>query len=119
MDEAKVYNVCLQRVKFQITQAKQNENGRAGGKRILESYRTGEVDEIIDILELYDLDSQDRDGLHEKLEDLAYTVSLLVKETITFDYDEKGCLGLYVTMKRQPAKEYDWASATLAAAMQG
>lgn len=121
MDEAKIYNVCLQRVKFQITNAKQKLNGRADGegRKILESYRTGDVDEIIDILELYDLSSHDRNGLHEKLEDLAYTVSLLVKETITFDYDENGYLGLYLTLTRRPGKEYDWAAAVLARAVHG
>ena len=118
MDEAKIYNVCLQRVKFQITNAKQKLNGssRAEERTILESYCTGDVGEIIDVLELYDLGSHDRSGLHEKLEDLAYTVSILVREPVTFDYDAKGHLGLYLTIKKNPDDECDRADAALATA---
>jgi len=121
MDEAKIYNVCLQRVKFQITKAKQrlNSSETGEGRKILESYCTGDVDEIIDILELYDLESLDRNGLHEKLEDLAYTVSVMVRESITFDYDENGQLGLYLDLKRSPEEECDGTDAALAAAVQG
>jgi hypothetical protein len=103
MDDAKIYNVCLQRVKFQITNAKQRLNGKfpSGGKLALESYNTGDIEDIIDILEIYDLDDRTRDGLSEKLEDLAYTVSVLVKEKIVFDYDLKGNLGLYLVIKEE------------------
>lgn len=121
MDEAKIYNVCLQRVKFQITNAKQklNSGADAEGRKILESYCTGDVNEIIDILELYDIDSLDRNALHEKLEDLAYTISILVRESIMFDYDENGCLGLYLDQKRRPGEECEGADAALAAVAQG
>ena len=121
MEEAKIYNVCLQRVKFQITKAKQRlHSSEAGeGRAILESYCTGDIDEIIDILELYDLDSLDRIGLQEKLEDLAYTVSILVKESISFDYDDNGYLGLYLDLKRRPVEECEGADAALAASAQG
>jgi len=121
MDEAKIYNVCLQRVKFQITNAKQklNDSAAAEEKTILESYCTGDVNEIIDVLELYDLGNHDRNGLHEKLEDLAYTISILVREPITFDYDENGHLGLYLTLKKNPGDECDRADAALTAAAQG
>jgi len=117
MDEAKIYNVCLQRVKFQITNAKRRLDGfiPPGEKLVLESYNTGDIDEIIDILEIYDLDSHDRSGLEEKLEDLAYTVSVLVKETVGYDYDEKGNLGLYLILKNPAAEEYAEADAELAA----
>jgi hypothetical protein len=105
MDEAKIYNVCLQRVKFQITNAKQRLNGAIppGGRIVLESYRTGDTDEIIDILEIYDLEVHTREGLEEKLEDLAYTVSVLVKDKIAFENDEKGnlCLCLMVRQERE------------------
>ena len=116
MDEAKIYNVCLQRVKFQITSAKQRLNGSipAGGRIVLESYQTGEIDEIIDILELYDLEAHTREGLAEKLEDLAYTVSVLVKEKVAFDYDEKGDLGLCLTL-RPETEEISRGAAALAA----
>jgi hypothetical protein len=118
MDDAKIYNVCLQRVKFQITNAKKRLDGFAPpeGKLILESYQTSDIDEIIDILEIYDLDRHTRGGLDEKLEDLAYTVSVLVKETVAYEYDEKGNLGLYVILKKRREEEYDDADAQLAAA---
>lgn len=100
MDEGKIYNVCLQRVKFQITNAMR----RPGiypppmGRLILESYTTGDIEEIIDILEIYDLEDRTRAGLAEKLDDLAYTVSALVRTQIAFDYDDKGNLGLFLVV---------------------
>jgi hypothetical protein len=120
MDEAKIYNVCLQRVKFQITGAKQRlgDTLPAAAKVILESYNTGDIDEIIDILEIYDLGSHDQKGLEEKLEDLAYTVSIMVKETIGFDYDEKGNLGLYLKLEKRLGDGYDMSDAALAASAQ-
>jgi hypothetical protein len=117
MDEAKIYNVCLQRVKFQITNAKKRLNGFVPpeGRLVLESYNTGDIDEIIDILEIYDLDRHTREGLDEKLEDLAYTVSVLVKESVAYDYDEKGNLGLYFILNKRAGEAYDEADAELAA----
>ncbi len=100
MNDAKIYNVCLQRVKFQITNAKQRLNGSIppGGRLLLESYNTGDIFDIVDILELYDLDEQSPEGLAEKLDDLGYTVSVLVKEKLSFDYDAYGNLGLYLSI---------------------
>lgn len=118
MDEAKIYNVCLQRVKFQITNAKQrlSSNTYSDARLVLESYNTGDIAEIIDILELYDLEEHTRTGLTEKLDDLAYTVSVLVKDKISFDYDEKGNLGIYLLLKQSPTETFSKADATLAAA---
>ncbi len=119
MDDAKIYNVCLQRVKFQIRNAKQRLNNALPleGRVVLESYNTGELDDIIDILEIYDLDDRTPKGLSEKLEDLSYTVSVLVREKIVFDYDLKGNLGLYLEVKAErPAREISNAEAALAAA---
>ena len=119
MDDAKIYNVCLMRVKFQITNAKQRLNGTfpSGGKLALESYNTGDIEDIIDILEIYDLDDRTPEGLSQKLEDLAYTVSVLVREKIVFDYDLKGNLGLYLEFKGDRAtQEIHTADAALAAA---
>lgn len=118
MDEVKIYNVCLQRVKFQITNAKRRLDGFVppAEKLVLESYNTGDIDEIIDILEIYDLDRHDRRGLEEKLEDLAYTVSILVKESVAYDYDVKGNLGLYLILNNRMREEYDAEDAELAAA---
>lgn len=119
MDDAKIYNVCLQRVKFQITNAKQrlSDTFSSGGRVALESYNTGDLDDIIDILEIYDLDDRTPKGLSEKLEDLAYTVSVLVREKIVFDYDQKGNLGLYLELKAaRPVQAVSKADAALAAA---
>jgi hypothetical protein len=103
MDNAKIYNVCLQRVKFQIGNAKQRLHNSITHniRMVLESYNTGDIEEIVDILELYDLDDRSRKGLAEKLQDLAYTVSILVKDNISFEYDERGNLGLYLIVKQE------------------
>lgn len=119
MDDAKIYNVCLMRVKFQITNAKQRLDNtfRSGGRLFLESYNTGDIEEIIDILEIYDLDDRTPEGLSQKLEDLAYTVSVLVREKIVFDYDLKGNLGLCLELKEERlAQKINTADAALAAA---
>lgn len=109
MDDAKIYNVCLQRVKFQLTNAKKRLNNciPPDGLMALESYNTGDIEEIVDILELYDLDDRSRKGLTEKLQDLAYTVSILVKDTVTFDYDARGNLGLYLILKQETRNVVD------------
>jgi hypothetical protein len=100
MDEGKIYNVCLQRVKFQITNAMRrlNNDTLPQGRLILESYNTGDIEEIIDILEIYDIENRTHTGLAEKLDDLAYTVSALVRTQLAFDYDEKGNLGLFLVV---------------------
>ena len=119
MDDAKIYNVCLMRVKHQITNARQRlaDDVIHKGQIILESYNTGDIEDIIDILEIYDLDDRTPEGLSEKLEDLAYTVSVLVKEKIYFDYDLKGNLGLYLELNGERlAQEINTATAALAAA---
>jgi len=115
MDDARIYNVCLQRVKFQITNAKQRLLNCISheGQVILESYNTGEIEEIMDILELYDLDDRSRKGLTEKLQDLAYTVSILVKDTITFEYDARGNLGLYLILRQATEEVFSEAETDL------
>jgi len=118
MDDAKIYNICLMRVKFQITNAKQRLNGQfpSGGKFALESYNTGDIEDIIDILEIYDLEDRTREGLSKKLEDLAYTVSSLVREKILFDYDPRGNLGLYFALEKESSKQFSNTDAVLAVA---
>lgn len=119
MNDAKIYNVCLQRVKFQITNAKLRLNGAVppGGWLALESYNTGAIEDIIDLLEIYDLEDRTPEGLSEKLEDLAYTVSVLVREKIAFAYDQKGNLCLYLVIKEEGlVQEMKEADAVLAAA---
>ncbi|MDP2157440.1 MAG: hypothetical protein Q8K68_07015, partial [Nitrospirota bacterium] len=88
----------------------------SAGGIILESYNTGDLEEIIDILELYDIEDRNPAGLAEKLEDLAYTVSVLVKEKVVFDYDEQGYLGLQFIPGERSVEVYNGAGAALAAA---
>ena len=118
MDDAKIYNVCLMRVKHQIVKAKERIGGGSlpQGSIILESYNTGDIEEIIDILEIYDIEDRTGEGLIAKLEDLAYTASMLVRDTIAFDYDEKGNLGLYLVQKERLGEVYHEAGSALAAA---
>jgi hypothetical protein len=96
MLEAKIYGLCLERLRHQINKAK--EKGSISGDYLLEGYNTGDIDDIIDILELYDLEERSYDGLMQKLDDLAYTVSVLTQEKLFFDFTEEGHLGLYITL---------------------
>lgn len=107
MEAAKIYGLCLERITHQILRAKQRVNG---GQQhnccvLLESYNTGDIEDIIDILELYDIEARTREGLKEKLEDLAYTVSELMREVLFFDYTEEGHLGLYLSLKDDSGDE--------------
>jgi hypothetical protein len=116
-DDAKIYNVCLQRVKFQIENALKRLNANSAnsanlanlansaysGRIALESYQTNDIEEIVDILELYDLDDRTEEGLREKLDDLAYTVSILARETVVFDYDDRGSLALFLVVNQEEA----------------
>lgn len=98
MDNAKIYGICLERLKHQITLAKQRVKAGACGDNpiLLECYNTGEVEEIVDILELYDVEEKTREHISEKYGELAYTISELSRELLMFDYTEKGHLGLYL-----------------------
>lgn len=108
MEDVKIYGVCLMRLAHQLKIADQKiaGNGNAAHDRVLlESYCTGDIDEIVDILELYDLDEHTGAALREKLQELAYTVSLLVRRTIAFGYTEEGHLGLYLVVTEGAERE--------------
>jgi len=97
----KIYGLCLERLRHQIDIARARiEKGLQEGdgtKVVLECYNTGDMDEIIDILELYDIgDDRSTDTLKEKLDDLAYTASLLVREKVEFGFNGDGQLCLYL-----------------------
>ena len=99
MEEIKIYGLCLERLRYQIVNAKKKVNGDALSiqeRFLLESYNTAEIDDIIDILELYDVEERTSNHVKEKLEELADTVSLLLQETLTFDLTDDGHLGLYL-----------------------
>ncbi|MGD0887360.1 MAG: hypothetical protein ABSA46_21155 [Thermodesulfovibrionales bacterium] len=103
MDDAiKIYGLCLERLKHQIKNAGNRvkaETYFCPDQVLLESYNTGELQDIIDILELYDLEERTFDSLKVKLEDLAYTISVLINQTLTFGFNEDGHLGLYLSMR--------------------
>ncbi len=103
MEGVKIYGLCLERLRHQIDNAiRRSEDGASvsQGRMLLESYNTGEIEEIIDILELYDVEDRIEEAVREKLEDLAYTVSELLRETVSFDYTIEGHLGLYLSMPK-------------------
>ena len=101
MDGVKIYGLCLERLKHQIALAKKRLEGNTPRTRyfLLESYNTGVFDDIVDILELYDLEDKTPELLREKLDDLAYTVSILLGHTLIFDYTGEGHLGLYLSLQ--------------------
>lgn len=99
MEDVKIYGLCLERLRYQIVNAKKKENGDVPSSQdrfLLESYNTAEIDDIIDILELYDVEERTSNHVKEKLEELAETVSLLIRETLVFDLTDDGYLGLYL-----------------------
>lgn len=102
MDNAKIYGICLERLKYQIRLAKQRVKAGTGegDPILLECYNTGGIEDIIDILELYDVEEKTYAQLREKLEELACSISELSREALMFDYTEKGHLGLYLSVNR-------------------
>ena len=106
MEGVKIYGLCLERLRHQIINAKgkvKKGTSHCQDRVLLESYNTGELDDIIDILELYDVKERTFSEVKEKLEDLAYTVSELLRETIQFDYIDEGHLGLYLATAEESA----------------
>lgn len=95
IEGVKIYGLCIERLKHQIDIANK-KRGVSEGRVVLECYNTGDIDEIIDILELYDIEHKTPESIREKLSELAYTASLLVRNTVEFDYDADGNLCLYL-----------------------
>ena len=59
MEDVKIYGLCLERLKYQIGLAKEKSNNGeslTNERYLMESYHTSDIDDIIDILELYDLE---------------------------------------------------------------
>ncbi|MDA8083586.1 MAG: hypothetical protein M0024_08020 [Nitrospiraceae bacterium] len=100
-DEAKIYGLCLLRLKHQIEKAFQRKSAETGAL-LLECYNSGDAEEIVDILELYDLEDRSRKGLDAKLDELADTVSILTRAKLYFGYTEKGFLGLFIDLRNIP-----------------
>ncbi len=92
--DMKLYGLCLERLSHQVENAKRRA-GNPSGCVVIEGYGTGDIEEIIEILELYDLPGRSRETLDKKLEELAEDASLFVKGgRVEFGYDESGNLEL-------------------------
>ena len=102
METQSICGLCLERLKYQIRNAKkrtQNSGGQAGSGRILlESYNTGDPDEIVDILEIYHVKDRTLQGVQETLSELAYSASVLTREELQFDFNEEGHFGLFLSL---------------------
>ncbi|RJQ50133.1 MAG: hypothetical protein C4526_12520 [Nitrospiraceae bacterium] len=104
--DVKIYGICLERLKYQIKNARQRlKDNEHVSIELLESYNTRDMEDIIDILELYDIEERTFDALWNKLEELAYTVSVLTTETLLFDLTEEGHIGLYLMVNAPVAGE--------------
>lgn len=99
MEGVKIYGICLERIRHQIGNAKGKtfvDSTAPTDRFLLESYYTGETEDLIDILELYDINDKTIEGVQEKLEELAFTISNLIRESLSFDISEEGHMGLYL-----------------------
>ncbi len=97
--DLKINGLCVGRLKHQISIARSRDGkGRSlnGHGIVLESYNTGDIDDIIDILELYDIEDRNHETLVEKLKELAEDASLFVDETLEFGFNDEGHLCLYL-----------------------
>jgi|GEM_PF-743265 len=101
MEGLKIYGLCLERLRHQIEIAKygcHDNRYQLEGWVLLESYQTNKEEEIIDILDLYDIEDRTCTGVKDRLDDLALTVSVFARETLRFDLTHDGNLGLYLSL---------------------
>ncbi|UCE78449.1 MAG: hypothetical protein JSV13_08020 [Nitrospiraceae bacterium] len=103
IEGVKIYGICLERLQHQIMVAKsriEKENLQDKDRIELECYNTGEIDDIVDILELYDIKDEGVETLKEKLKELADDVAIFIRETIEFGFSDNGHLSLYLRLKK-------------------
>jgi hypothetical protein len=102
METASICGLCLERLKYQIKNAKkktENGGGQTGpGKILLESYNTDDPAEIVDILEIYHVKDRTLEGVQETLAELAYSASVLTREALHFGINEEGHFGLFLSL---------------------
>jgi len=102
METLSICGLCLERLKHQINNAKKRTVNSGGqtrpGKVLLESYNTGDPDEIVDILEIYHTKDRTLEGVQETLAELAYSASVLTRESLHFDFNEEGHFGLFLDL---------------------
>src|SRR5208282_841552 len=102
METASICGLCLERLKYQIRNAKKRTVSSGGqarpGEILLESYNTGDPDEIVDILEIYHVKDRTLEGVQETLAELAYSASVLTREPLHFGFNEEGHFGLFLSI---------------------
>jgi|SRR5208283_1068684 len=102
METLSICGLCLERLKRQISNAKKRKVNSGGqtrpGKVLLESYNTSDPDEIVDILEIYHAKDRTLEGVQETLAELAYSASVLTRESLQFDFNEEGHFGLFLSL---------------------
>ena len=107
METLSICGLCLERLKHQISNAKTrsvNNGGRTRPREILlESYNTGDPDEIVDILEIYHVKDRTLEGVQETLSELAYSASVLTREPLRFGLNEEGHFSLFLSLNASVA----------------
>ncbi len=102
METLSICGLCLERLKYQIRNAKKRTVNSGGqtcpGKILLESYNTGDPDEVVDILEIYHVKNRTFEGVQETLDELAYSASVLTREALHFGLNEEGHFGLFLSV---------------------
>lgn len=93
MDGIKIYGLCIDRLKHQIDLAGRVKDN---GVVLLESYESSDPQDLIDILELYDIEDQDAGRVQDRLEEMAETASALTQESLSFGQTPEGHIGLYL-----------------------
>jgi len=102
METLSICGLCLERLRFQIRNAKKRmaDNGsQVVARRILlESYNTSDPEEIVDILEIYHAKDRTLEGVQQTLDELAYSASVLTRESLQFDFNDEGHYGLFLSV---------------------
>jgi hypothetical protein len=112
MKQMRIYGICLERLSHLIRKARTRLTGKGHWSWvILESYNTGDLDDIVYILELCDIEEHTQRGLRKELAYLASVLSEATGETLSFGYCEKGHLGLYLTVGNEAACTQELVSA--------
>ncbi len=101
VEGVKVYGLCLERLEYQIKNAfitieQTPELCHPEKGYLLESYNTSDMDDIVDLLEIYDVVDEEKETIMEKLSEVAYNASLLVGEKLKFDFCQDGDLCIYL-----------------------
>lgn len=101
-DGLKIYGMCLERLQHQISLAKKRIKAMnpPSERIVLECYYTKDVEDIIDVLELFDIEHKDMDTVNQKLSDLADDISMMMRERLEFCFNENGDLCLYLILKK-------------------